>query len=81
VWQTRRDRVLLKPGAYANVLAVDGAPLPDLEAPLEVRCVLKGGVEGYPTVEQHRPKLLGGCSKIAYRKTGSDTGLAFETAL
>jgi imidazolonepropionase-like amidohydrolase len=72
---------ILKPGAYADILAVAGDPLQDLDALLEVRCVLKGGVEVYPTIEQRRPKLLGGCSKTAYQKTGSDSGLAFETAL
>jgi imidazolonepropionase-like amidohydrolase len=72
---------ILKPGAYADILAVDGDPLHDLEALLEVRCVLKGGVEVYPTVEQHRPKLLGGCSKAAYQKTDPDGVVAFETTL
>jgi imidazolonepropionase-like amidohydrolase len=72
---------ILKPGAYADILAVDGDPLQDLEALLEVRCVLKGGVEVYPTIEQRRPELLGGCSKTVYQETGSDSGLTFETAL
>jgi hypothetical protein len=35
----------------------------------------------YPTVEQHRPKLLGGCSRAAYQKTDPDGVVAFETAL
>jgi imidazolonepropionase-like amidohydrolase len=72
---------ILKPGVYADILTVDGDPLYDLEALLGVRCVLKGGIEVYPTVEQHRPKLLGGCSKTAYQKTGSEGVVAFETAL
>jgi imidazolonepropionase-like amidohydrolase len=72
---------ILKPGAYAYILAIDGDPLYDLEALLEVRCVLRGGVEVYPTVEHHRPKLMGGSSKTAYQKTGSDGIVAFETAL
>jgi imidazolonepropionase-like amidohydrolase len=72
---------ILKPGAYADILAVDGDPLHDLEALLEVRCVLKGGVEVYPTIEQHRPKVLGGCSKPAYQKTRPDGAVAFETEL
>jgi imidazolonepropionase-like amidohydrolase len=69
---------VLKPGAYADILAVEGDPLQDLEALLDVRCVLKGGVEVYPTIEQHRPKPLGGCPKGAYQKTGSKTGLALQ---
>jgi cytosine/adenosine deaminase-related metal-dependent hydrolase len=72
---------ILKRGAYADILAVDGDPLHDLETLLEVRCVLKGGVQVYPTVEQHRPKLLSGCSKAAYEKAGSDGVVAFGTAL
>jgi imidazolonepropionase-like amidohydrolase len=73
---------ILKPGTYADILAVDGDPLYDLRALLEVQCVLKGGVEVYPTLEQHRPKILGGCSKPAYQKTRPDDGdVAVETAL
>jgi hypothetical protein len=80
MWQP--DEIgILKPGAYADILAVDGDPLHDLEALLEVRCVLKGGIEVYPTVEQHRPKLMGGCSKTAYKQISSDGVVALETAL
>jgi hypothetical protein len=42
---------------------------------------LKGGIEVYPTVEQHRPKLMGGCSKTAYKQISSDGVVALETAL
>ena len=34
----------LVPGAYADLLAVEGDPLHDPRALREVRCVLKGGV-------------------------------------
>jgi Amidohydrolase family len=69
---------VLKPGAYADILAVEGDPLQDLEALLDVRCVLKGGVEVYPTIEQLRSKPSGGCPKGAYQKTGSKTDLALQ---
>lgn len=46
---------VLKPGAYADILAVEGDPLRDLRALLEVRRVLKGGVEVYPTIEPCGP--------------------------
>jgi hypothetical protein len=59
----------LKPGAYADILAVEGDPLQDLKASLEVRCVLRGGVEVYP-VEHRRPKPLGGCPKGDRREAG-----------
>ena len=71
---------VLKPGAYADILAVEGDPLQDLAALLEVRCVLKGGVEVYPTSEQRGPKPLGGCPRTAYRGANSENGL-LEKAL
>ena len=52
---------VLKPGAYADLLAVEGDPLKSLEALLDVRCVFKGGVEVYPTIEARRPRPPGGC--------------------
>jgi imidazolonepropionase-like amidohydrolase len=72
---------VLKSGAYADILAVEGDPLQDLEALLAVRCVLKGGVEVYPTVEQRRTKPLGGCPNGALPKAESKSGLAFQNAL
>jgi imidazolonepropionase-like amidohydrolase len=66
---------ILKPGVYADILAVEGDPLQDLEALLEVRCVLKGGVEVYPTLERCRQKPSGGCPKGAYEETDSESGL------
>ena len=72
---------VLKPGAYADILAVEGDPLRDLRALLEVRCVLKGGVEVYPTIEQRGPKPLGGCPRTAYQETSSETGLALQDAV
>lgn len=72
---------VLKPGAYADILAVEGDPLRDLRALLEVRCVLKGGVEVYPTIEQRGPKPLGGCPRTAYQETNSETGLALQDAV
>lgn len=70
---------VLKPGAYADILAVEGDPLQDLAALLEVRCVLKGGVEVYPTSEQRGPKPLGGCPRTAYRGANSESGLLEKT--
>ena len=59
---------VLKPGACADILAIEGDPLQDLDALLEVRCVLKGGVEVYPTIDQSRAKPSGGCPKGAFQE-------------
>ena len=68
---------VLKPGAYADILAVKGDPLHDLKALLDVRCVLKGGVEVYPTIEQRPPEPLGGCPKGAHQEAGHALQHAF----
>jgi imidazolonepropionase-like amidohydrolase len=72
---------VLKPGACADILAIEGDPLQDLDALLEVRCVLKGGVEVYPTIDQSRAKPSGGCPKGAFQEAHSESGLAFQNAL
>ena len=72
---------VLKPGACADILAIEGDPLQDLDALLEVRCVLKGGVEVYPTIDQSRAKPSGGCPKGAFQEANSESGLAFQNAL
>ena len=66
------------PQVIEIALAVEGDPLEDFEALIDVRCVLKAGVEVYPMIEQHRPKPLGGCPNGAYQKTRAQTDLALQ---
>ncbi|MEO8668738.1 MAG: amidohydrolase family protein [Bauldia sp.] len=52
---------VLKPGAYADFFAIPGDPLADIRAILDVRFVVKGGRPVYPTIDQQRPPIAGGC--------------------
>lgn len=51
---------VLKPGAFADLLAVEGDPLEDIQALLKVRHVIKGGATAYPSIEQAPPRVKGG---------------------
>lgn len=56
---------VLKPGSHADLLALGGDPLDDIEALLDVRFVMKGGREMVPMMDQARPAVMGGCPKRA----------------
>jgi len=55
------DIGVLKPGAYADLVAIAGDPLQDLRALLDVRFVMKAGREAFPAIDQQRPAISGGC--------------------
>jgi imidazolonepropionase-like amidohydrolase len=58
----RPDEIgVLKPGSFADLVAVEGDPLERIEAIVDVRYVMKGGQEMFPRMEQPRPVIAGGC--------------------
>ena len=61
---------VIAPGAYADLLAVEGDPIADIGALLRVRHVVKGGVTVFPTLGQAPPRVSGGCPPSAGRVPG-----------
>jgi imidazolonepropionase-like amidohydrolase len=58
----RPDEIgVLKPGSFADLVAIEGDPLADITTLLNVCHVIKGGVPVYPEIEQIRPAIAGGC--------------------
>ena len=68
----RPDEIgVLKPGAFADLFAVEGDPMVDIGTIMNVRHVMKGGIEMFPRIASPRRPVEGGCPPDAFARVGT----------